>query len=516
MSLLSDLVNGVLHLDPTADVIDYQDHWFLWGDLAGAVDAVQKCLTRLQLGQGARIGIMVRNRPDSLAGILTAVAQDACIVSINPLLPNERLLSDLESLRLPVVVGEASDLGLPGALDVIRSAGSAVIQLDPILQGAHLMPGFTQVTGSDVRRHDYDVIIEMLTSGTTGAPKRVPLRRKAFERSMISAMSYEKGRKPDDPPQLRSGIQLLTNPMTHIGGMWHALSTILGGRRICMVEKFSVGAWRSAVVRHRPKIAGAVPAGLRMILDANLPKEDLASLVALRSGAAPLDPSVVDEFLRRYDLPVLQNYGATEFSGAVAGWSLPAFRSHYKQKRGSVGRFQPGIEGRVVDADTGAELPRGEEGVLEMKALQFSIGDNWLRTTDRAVIDADGYLYICGRTDNAINRGGFKVHPEHVATVLERHPAVREAVVVGVADRRLGAVPVAAIMLKSGSVEPTEAELTAFAKQELLPYQVPTQFRIFDDVPRTASMKPALQQVRALFESDEDTKGATVSSGSKS
>ena len=120
---------------------------------------------------------------------------------------------------------------------------------------------------------------------------------------------------------------------------------------------------------------------------------------------------------------MLQNYGATEFAGAVAGWSLGDFRKFYAEKPGSVGRFQPGVTGRVVDPDTGVELAAGEEGVLEMQAAQFGNGGAWLRTTDRAVIDADGFLFIRGRADNAIIRGGFKVHPDDVNKVLESHPA---------------------------------------------------------------------------------------------
>jgi long-chain acyl-CoA synthetase len=116
------------------------------------------------------------------------------------------------------------------------------------------------------------------------------------------------------------------------------------------------------------------------------------------------------------------------------------------------------------------------------------------------VIDEDDFLFIKGRADNAILRGGFKVHPDDVNKVLEGHPAVREAVVVGIPDRRLGAVPVAAIMLKSGVAEPGADELKAYARAHLIAYQVPVKFLFVDDVPRTPSLKPALADVRALFE----------------
>ncbi|AXE63628.1 AMP-dependent synthetase [Hyphomonas sp. CACIAM 19H1] len=500
MSFLSDLLNGVVEIDPAAEVIDFNESWSSWGDLKLTIDAIKAALAELGLGEGARIGVMIRNHPDVLAAILTAVATDGTMVSINHVLPEEKLRADLEKLDLPVVIGIDEDFDRPGLLDTLKAAGTAIIETHPVLKGARLRPGFEKITGRNIRREQPGVIIEMLTSGTTGTPKRIPLQRDAFLQSFRSAMSYETGRNPDDPPKLRSGVQLLNSPMAHIGGLWHALSTILAGRKVCIIEKFSVDSWRDAIVRHRPKVAGAVPTGLRMILDADLPRDVFSSLVALRTGAQPLDPAITQAFLDRYDLPVLQNYGATEFSGAVAGWSLPDFRQYYASKPGSVGRFQPGVTGRVVDPVTGETLPAGEEGVLEMKARQFGNGDAWLRTTDRAVIDADGFLFIRGRADNAILRGGFKVHPDDVNAVLESHPAVREAVVVGIPDRRLGAVPVAAIILRAGADKPSEDDLKAFARQRLIAYQVPVRFAFVEDVPRTPSLKPILAEVRAMFE----------------
>lgn len=507
MSILSDLLFGVLSIDADAPAIEFEDAWYSWGDMKRSIDAVGAGFDALGLGEDTRVGVLLRNQPDSMAAVLATVGRDACLVSLNPLMPDDRIAEDIAFLQLPVVIGTAQDFDRPGMADALARSGTAAIELVPILGGGGLKPGFETFDAGKVRLSEPGVIIEMLTSGTTGKPKRVPLFRKAFVKSFTSAMSYEKDRSPDDPPKLRSGTQLLTNPLTHIGGLWNSLNAILGGRQLSILEKFTVGSWRDAIVRHRPKVASAVPAALRMVLDAKIPKEDLESLVALRTGAAPLDPAIVREFLDRYDIPVLQNYGATEFSGAVAGWSLGDFRKYHAEKEGSVGRFQPGVEGRVVDPDTGNLLPAGQEGVLEMKAEQFANGGDWLRTTDRAVIDEDGFLFIRGRADNAIIRGGFKVHPDDVVAVLEQHPAIREAVVVGVKDRRLGEVPAAALILRAGKTAPAREELVSFAKEKLLPYQVPTEFLFVEDVPRTPSMKPALPQVKGLFETHDAAAG---------
>ncbi len=182
----------------------------------------------------------------------------------------------------------------------------------------------------------------------------------------------------------------------------------------------------------------------------------------------------------------------------MASWSLKAFRQYWTTKRGAVGRLHRTVEAQVVDPETGLALPFGEEGVLELKGYQVGDGEGWTRTTDRAVLDEDRFLWIRGRLDNAINRGGFKVHPDEVCQVLERHPAVREASVVGVPDRRLGEVPVAAVILKQGAFA-NETELVAWVREHLMAYCVPTAVKIVEDLPRTPSMKVSAPAVRELF-----------------
>jgi acyl-CoA synthetase (AMP-forming)/AMP-acid ligase II len=222
----------------------------------------------------------------------------------------------------------------------------------------------------------------------------------------------------------------------------------------------------------------------------------------MTSGTAAVSPDVVDEYMRRYDLPVLATYGATEFAGAVCGWSLATFRKYWTAKRGSAGRMHPGIEARTVNPETGEPLPVGEAGVLELKSEVVGVGGDWVRTSDLARIDEDHFLFILGRNDNAIIRGGFKVMPDSVVKAMEEHPAIREASVVGIPDERLGAVPVAAYVTVAGAQAPSDAELTAFLRERLTPYQVPVKFRRLEDMPRTPSLKVSMPAVRALFEEE--------------
>ena len=242
-----------------------------------------------------------------------------------------------------------------------------------------------------------------------------------------------------------------------------------------------------------------VPAALRMVMDADLDPADLSSLRSVISGTAPLAPDDADAFYRRYGAPVLVSYAATEFGGGVAGWNLSDHQRFWVAKRGSVGRAHPGCELKVVDPETGAVVPTGQDGLLEVKAAQMGDDSGWTRTTDLARLDEEGFLWILGRADQAIIRGGFKVRPEEVRTVLERDKRIRAAAVVGRDDPRLGAVPVAAVELRSPAAEVTPGDLLETAAKSLARYELPAEIRIVDALPRTPSGKVELAAVRELF-----------------
>ena len=126
---------------------------------------------------------------------------------------------------------------------------------------------------------------------------------------------------------------------------------------------------------------------------------------------------------------------------------------------------------------------------------------DWVSTTDLASIDADGFVWLSGRADAAINRGGFKIIPNEVAAILEAHAQVKEATVVAMDDARLGQVPVAAVELCEGASGVSEASLKTWAKENMTSYFVPVRFAIVDALPRTSSMKVSLMDVRRLFDS---------------
>ena len=287
----------------------------------------------------------------------------------------------------------------------------------------------------------------MLTSGTTGPPKRIDLSYEMLELVMLGAKHYE--RAADTDVRLREGVVIVNAPLVHVSGVFRVVQAMLDGRRIALLERFTVDGWVDVVRRHRPKTVSLVPTALRMVLDAEVDDDVFTSVRSVISGTAPLDPDLADAFTDRYRVPVLGSYGATEFGGGVAGWNLADHQQFGTAKRGSVGRAHPGCALRIVDPDLGTALGTDDVGLLEVRASQLGT-DEWVRTTDLARVDADGFLFIVGRADETILRGGYKVQPEVIRAALERDPAVVEASVVGVSDPRLGAVPVAAVQRRPG------------------------------------------------------------------
>jgi acyl-coenzyme A synthetase/AMP-(fatty) acid ligase len=237
---------------------------------------------------------------------------------------------------------------------------------------------------------------------------------------------------------------------------------------------------------------------MRSVLDSDIPREDLASIRAINAGTSAVDPELVDEFFERYGIPILVVYGATEFSGAVAGWTVKDFQARWADKKGSVGRAFPGVQLQIVD-DNGAVLGANEPGRLQVATPQAGGAGGWITTSDLAHLDADGFLYIDGRADDVIIRGGFKVAPETVVRALRTHPSVADAAVAPVPDRRLGQIPVAAVELRPGASVDSD-QLREHCRAALTPYEVPARVFVVDELPRGAALKVDRRRLLAMLE----------------
>jgi acyl-coenzyme A synthetase/AMP-(fatty) acid ligase len=496
MTSLSSIVRTVLTIDPSAPALEYNKQWHSWGELTAIIDGIEAILAANAIGPGTRIGGILRNTPQIAAVITGIIINDRCVVTLNPTLPEAKLVGDIVALKTPVIIAQTDDWQRSEVREAARASGALCIEVtgDP----ANPVRVLFEKTGTDFNMDAKGVGIEMLTSGTTGTPKRIPLPAENFSKMVLDAAVYEK-RDIAAPPKLSGSVTIANTPFSHIGGIFGLFVTLSAGRKACMLDRFRVEEFVDAIQRHRPKVVGAPPSALRMIIDAKVPREALSSLAVFRTATAPLDPSLADQFYELYGVPVLQNYGATEFAGGVAGWTLSDFKKHAVDRRGSVGRMNPGIDGRVVDPETGEPLPFGEKGLLELRAKHLGDGKSWVRTTDLARMDAEQFLWILGRADNAIIRGGFKIIPDDVVKAMESHPDVLEACVVALPDDRLGQVPAAGYRVRSGH-SLTEAALRLYLREKLTAYQVPAKLLALDEFPRTPSMKPSQPELKKLLE----------------
>ena len=501
---LTERIRAVLALDPGADAVEFEGRWHSWGELAAIAEAVDAALERSGCGPGAPVGMLLRNRPEMVGAMLGVLLGRRCIVTVSPHQGDARLGEEIRALVPPALVASADEWDRPGLAAACADLGIAAVRVGSGTEaGADLLPGLDRVGPGLHREAQPGIAIEMLTSGTTGPPKRIPLAYSAFERTIGAAgRHYRQGADGDAEPRLalRSGVAIVNAPFVHMSGIFRTLLNVCEGRRVALLDRFTVDEWVVLVRRHRPRAVSLVPTALRMVLDAEVDSADLASIEVVTSGSARLDPETQRAFEARFGVAVLPSYGATEFAGGVAGWTLPLHREWGDRKLGSVGRPQPGRVLRTVDAATGGPGAAGEVGLLEVGTTD---GDDWVRTTDLARIDDDGFVWIVGRTDDAILRGGFKVFPGDIAAVLRRHPAIRDVGVTSLPDDRLGAVPVAAVELRPGEDVGADA-LLAHLREHLAPYQVPREVRVVEHLPRTPSLKVSAPGVRALFDADPD------------
>lgn len=484
---LGQRIADVLELSSGSPAIEYEGRWSSWREIGDHANAIADLLER-RGGAGAQVGVLLRNTPAHVATFLGIMLAGATLVVINPARGDERTRRDIDELALPTVVGTADDL----ALLVEAPSDTTVLTISDLVEPPTSRPEAT----TTFQGGRPGVAVRMLTSGTTGPPKRIDLTYDMLARSVL-------GTEPSAAPtEARRGVAIVNAPLVHIGGVFRVLQCVGEARSFVLLPRFELASWTTAVRTHRPKAVSLVPAALRSVLHSDLTRDDLASIRAVTSGTAPLSADDADAFTERFGIPVLTSYAATEFGGGVAGWNLTDHQRFWKTKRGSVGRASLGARLRVVDED-GRPLGPDEEGLLEVKPGQLGPAVDWIRTTDVARIDPDGFLWILGRADQAIIRGGFKVMPDDVRNALESHPAVRGAAVVGHLDHRLGETPVAMVELRGTT---TTGELLTFLRDRLAPYEIPSEIAVVDAIPQTPSGKADLGAVRLHF----DTAGTPV------
>lgn len=473
--------------------VEFQGRWYTWGDLAKTAAALSANLLAHNVIPGSKVALVARNHPDSLAAFLALLAGRYSVRMVFPFQSETALATDLQGVEAAAVAAAGSDLSRP-VRQAMQVIGVPTIAIDQPINDDLNTQTDTITCTANLPITQYPPSVEVLTSGTTGKPKPFRLDYATISKHIVGDLPMQMASVPAALP-----ATLLMFPISNISGLYSTLPPLLRGQPIVLLERFTVAGWHDFVCRFKPAVSGLPPAGVKMVLDANIPPADLACLTAIATGAAPLDPKIKATFESHYDVPILLSYGATEFGGPVTRMTLALQAAWGIQKVGSVGRALPGVKLRVVDPETGAILRAKELGILEV--ISPRISDSWIRTSDLATLDDDGFLFHHGRIDGAIFRGGFKILPATIEAVLLEHPAISQVCVIGVADERLGQVPAVAIEFKREPQQVSVEALAQFARDRLPATHVPVLWRAVNAIPRTPSMKVDQPAVRRIFES---------------
>jgi long-chain acyl-CoA synthetase len=487
---LGDLILHTLQHRSDERALEYLGRWYSWSEVREAASAVTNLLDRARIGRGTPVGLVARNRPAHIASLLSLILSQRCAGMIYSAQSPESMAADISRANFGAIIADFEDW-TPATKAAAREAGCFAIALgDDHPMSVRTMTDVGANSGKVRSTVADDIALYILSSGTTGPPKRIPIKSTTLAFSLLDGI---RGAQQQNTGLADDAPYILHAPLGNITGVQYSLRGAVEGRPSVLMEKFAVNEWVENIRKYRPSLAFLPPAGLRMVFDADISPEALASIKTIRMGGAPLDPALQEQFEDRYGIPILVTYGATEFSGVIVAWTRDDHDRFGRSKRGSVGRARPGVRLRLIaDASSDSEI-----GTLE--ALVPWVSDEWIRTTDLASIDEDGFVSLHGRTDQVINRGGFKITPSYIVDALLRHPVVTDAVVIGVKDARLGEVPVAAVELRSAAEPPTERELVEFARRTLLAYQIPSRIIVLDSLPRTPSLKVSIEKVKELI-----------------
>ena len=484
-SELGAKIREYLERDSSMPTAEFRGKTWTVGQMAAHVERLEGLLSSCHVPQGAAVAIIARNRIGNAIAVAGLLASGRSVTMIYAQQVAAALSAQIEALNVAVVV--ADDQDWDGAL---LAACDRRIQVR-VSHDPGVLPRLLGAAPDPVSNpHSFaEQTVEILTSGTTGTPKLIPFPVDALMGFVHSATLGGTIAAP--------ASALIYFPLGGLGGLMHLVVSLATGAFFELLEKFEVHSWAAAIKRHAVTSLAVSPTMVRMILESDIPVDHLASLDAVYGGSGDLEDEVQKRFEDKYSTPLFWGYGATEFGGALVSWSAPLRERFGDAKAGSSGRVLPGLDVRITDPDRGEVLPSGARGRLE--ALVPRMSSDWIKTNDFASIDEDGFVYIYGRMDGAINRGGFKVHPETIATALRSHPKVRDAAVFGAKDDRLGEVPYAAVELLEDAAETDIRDMPDFLRQTLPPHALPVRIEVLDALPRTQSLKVDLATLRSIF-----------------
>ncbi|WP_432769326.1 MAG: long-chain fatty acid--CoA ligase [Sphingopyxis sp.] len=466
-----------------APMIDFMGRRFGYAEVSGAAARVARGLQQRGIGKGSRVGLFLPNVPHYVAAYYGALAAGATVVNFSPLYTVAELEAQVEDSGTDTLFTVSAAALLPTALAVLDGSslkhlvvGSVAGGLTPVksllyrvLRRADVaalpddprVTRFSALIANDGRPDpvaidpERDVALIQYTGGTTGTPKGAMLTHQNLTANARQVNSI-------DPDHNAEDRILGVLPFFHVFANTCVLNrTILNGGMIAMLPRFDAKQALQAITRTRATALPGVPTMYQALLDhPDLAKTDFSSLRICISGGAPMPAELREKFVAATGAALVEGYGLTESSGVV---STNPYEGPVKA--GTIGQPLPATHLRLVDKeDATKDAPAGEPGELVVKGPQIMQGywnrpdadgdsftaDGWLRTGDVATIDNQGYVRIVDRLKDMIAVGGFKVYPSVIEAHLYEHPAVKEAIVLGVPDPYRGEAPKAFVTLEDG------------------------------------------------------------------
>jgi cyclohexanecarboxylate-CoA ligase len=486
-------------------VIDRQ-RTLRYAELAGAADRVAWALIRLGIGRGDVVSAQLPNWSEFVVLLLATERIGAALNPITTIL-RERELEQILRLGRSRVLVTPSRFRAVDHLEMALALRSAVPTIEhvivvrgPARSGATAweeleatdLPPEASPTLALLRPSANDVTEIAFTSGTTGTPKGVMHTHNTALCAVGSTMRRQRVGARD--------VVLVSLPVGHQAGyFWGPRLALQSGATLVMQDVWDAADAAALVERHRVTFTMGATTHLIDLLDRPLRVGDLRSLRVYMCGGANIPPSVAERALRELPGRFCPVFGMTEH-----GHSTGTDEKTQPEKLiSTAGSFQPEMEPRIAD-EAGRALPPGREGRLLLRGPFNFVGyvqgreftapyfdaDDFFDTGDLAVIDAEGYLRITGRTKDLVVRGGEKVPVKEIEDLLASHPAVRDVAIVGVPDDRLGERAVACVRL-SDRATLTLDDVRRFMEERRVTRQFwPEELVLYEgDLPRTASGK---------------------------
>lgn len=450
---------------------------------------VRRCIALLQRAgfqKGDRVGFLAPSSPHMLALTWGVMGAGAVAVPMNPLYKQAELTRHLQDADCKGVIAAAP------LRPLVEAARRDIPSLTHVWEVQGLVKELESVAEAHVPTIDpeEDVAALPYSSGTTGFPKGVMLTHYNLVANIRQCMA--------------AGILAPVRPLLNYMPPFHVYGFVAlmgmgfaAGVPQVIIPRFDPELILRRVAQHRVAVLYTVPPALMALLDAAEHGDyDLSSLRLIITGAAPTPEEISRRAQERLKAVVCQPYGLSEATAAanINPWTL--------SKLTSVGPPIPDTQEKVVDLETGEELPQGEVGELLVKGPQVMKGywrnpeataatiteDGWLRTGDIARHDEDGYLYIVDRKKEMIRYKGHQVAPSELEALLAEHPSVRDAAVVPKPDPEAGEIPKAYVVLRSERPV-TEQEIVDWVAERVNPLKRVREVEIVEQIPRTPSGK---------------------------